>query len=85
MKTTQPNEQQLNDFLEICKKDKDFIKIATFKNSVIVYFEKAIYSDIYEHLKKLENRVMVYNNISSNLYKPELCLFIYKNMCYEIN
>lgn len=85
MKQLETNEQQLNEFLERCKLDKDFIKIATFKNSVIVYFDKAIYSDLYEELKKLSNRVMIYTNVNVNFVKPELCLFIYKNLNYEID
>lgn len=85
MKQLATNENQLNEFLEICKNDKDFKKIATFKNSVLIHFKKAIYSDIYEHLKKLDNRVMIYTNIDLIENEIELILFIYKNISYEIN
>lgn len=77
------NELILNQFLENCKKESEFIDIKTFKNSIIVHFDKNIYSNIFEHLKKLSNKIMLYN--SENLYtgQQEICLFIYKDLNYN--
>ena len=77
------NDLILNQFLENCKKESEFIDIKTFKNSIIVHFDKNIYSNIFEHLKKLSNKIMLYN--VENLYtgQQEICLFIYKDLNYN--
>lgn len=85
MITKQANELQLNNFINYCKKDKEFKKIDTFKNSVLIHFKKSLYSDLYEHLKKLDNRVMIYTHIDLMNNELELVVFIYKNLSYEID
>ena len=85
METKQKNELQLNNFIDLCKKDKEFKEINTFKNSVLITFKKSIYSDLYEHLKKLDCRVMIYTHVNLEINEIELVLFIYKNLSYEID
>ena len=48
MKTeNETNEKNLNEFLEYCKKDLDFIQIVTYANSVKVYFTRSILFDVF--------------------------------------
>jgi len=85
METT--NDQKLNNFLENCKKCKEYNQIRTFKNSIVVHFEKNIYSDIFEQLKKLDNKIMIYTQDDIYTGEQDICLFIYKdlNFNYDID
>jgi hypothetical protein len=77
------NDLILTQFLENCKKESEFIDIYTFKNSIIVHFDKNIYSNIFEHLKKLSNKIMLYNTENFYTGQQEICLFIYKDLNYN--
>lgn len=78
------NDLILNQFLENCKKEKEFIDLKTFKNSIVLFFEHTIYSNIFEHLKKLNNKVMLYRQTNIYTGEEELCLFIYKDLNYNL-
>lgn len=75
----------LSNFIELCQKEKDFLKILTFKNSVILHFEKTIYSNITDELKKLPNKTMIYHVTNLMTGEIEVCLFIYKISQYEFD
>ena len=75
----------LSKFLEICKKESEFVKIATFKNSVIVHFTHTIYSGLFDEIKKLPNKVMLYHSTDFMSGDIELCLFIYKTPPHEFD
>jgi hypothetical protein len=77
------NDLILNQFLENCKKESEFIDIKTFKNSIVVHFDKNIYSNVFEHLKKLSNKIMLYNTENFYTGQQEICLFIYKDLNYN--
>lgn len=81
------NENILNEFLEYCKKDSEYLLIKTYSNSVIVYFERSILTDVFKKLIDLELNFFVYRsiNIDGLDSNPCLCLFIYKTKEYVFN
>jgi hypothetical protein len=84
MKTeNETNEKNLNEFLEYCKKDLDFIQIVTYANSVKVYFTRSILFDVFNKLNIINYNYFVYRTGVSDC--ECICLFIYKKKCYEFN
>lgn len=79
------NEEKLNSFIESCKKEKEFVKQLNFKNSIIIHFEKTIYSNLLDDLKKLQNKVMIYHCNDPLTDQINTCLFIYKINNYEFD
>jgi hypothetical protein len=75
--------EKLYQFIELCKKDDDFIKISNYANSVSIQFNQAIYSTITTELIKLPNSFFigkVYDYITNQFV---LQLFIYKIKTFE--
>ena len=81
--TNETNEKNLNEFLELCKLDAEFIEIETFANSVKVYFDKSILMMYFEFLNNIDYKFFIYRSSISDC--ENLCLFIYKKKCYEFN
>lgn len=85
MKTTK-NEQVLNEFLEACKNDPEFMNIKTYANSVIVYYERSILTSTFKRLIDADLSFFVYRslNIDDLCTREEncVCLFIYKKKEY---
>ena len=80
------NEQILNNFLEYCKTDPEFIHIKTYANSVIVSYERSILTSTFKRLIDADLSFFVYRSLTiDDLYKKEencICLFIYKKKEY---
>jgi|694.fasta_scaffold20537_16 hypothetical protein len=81
--TNEQNEKNLNEFLEFCQTDIEFIEIQTFANSVKVYFDKAILCLYFEKLNKINHKYFVYRTQITDC--ESICLFIYKKKCYEFH
>lgn len=81
--TNETNEKNLNEFLELCKKDYDFIEIQTYVNSVKVYFIKSIFMEYFKKLNEINYDYFVFRTGISDC--ECLCLFIYKKKYYEFN
>jgi hypothetical protein len=86
MKTTN-NEEILNTFLEYAKKDSEYLAIKTYTNSVIVYFDRSILTDVFKKLIDLELDFFTYRSIFIDPFsnQPCICLFIYKKKYYDFN
>lgn len=75
--------KKLNEFLEICKVDKDINEIKYYANSVLIYFNEAIYSHLTEKLKTLPNNYFI--SLSKSIIDDQynIILFIYKIKTFE--
>lgn len=75
--------KKLNEFLELCKVDKDLNEIKHYSNSVLICFNEVIYSGLTEKLKTLPNSyfISLAKNIIDDTYT--INLFIYKLKMYE--
>ena len=75
--------KKLNEFLELCKVDKDFLELKHYSNSVLISFKEVLYSGLTEHLKTLPNNyfISLAKNIIDDNYT--INLFIYKLKMYE--
>jgi hypothetical protein len=84
---TKNNEQILNNFLEYAKKDTEYLTIKTYTNSVIVYFDRSILTDVFKKLIDLDLNFFTYRSIYIDAEKnqPCICLFIYKTKEYVFN
>jgi len=84
---TENNEQILNNFLEYAKKDPEYLAIKTYTNSVIVYFDRSILTDVFKKLIDLELNFFTYRSIYIDhlINQPCICLFIYKTKEYVFN
>jgi hypothetical protein len=80
------NEKELNEFLEYIQLDPEFIIIRTYANSVIVYFDRTIITNVFKKLIDLELDFFVYRSIYISFdwqrNDPCICLFIYKKKDY---
>ena len=86
---TKNNEQVLNQFLETCKNDPEFIKIKTYANSVIIYYERSILTSTFKRLIDADLSFFIYRSLTiDDTYRNEencVCLFIYKKKEYVYN
>jgi len=73
------NDEKLNNFISKVQKDQEFVKLETFKNSILIIFDTSIFSDIYQDLKQLDNLALIYT------YNNNLYLLIYKIKTYEVD
>lgn len=75
--------KKLFEFIELCKKDNDFLRINLYANKVVIVFNEAIYSSITSELIKLPNSFFigkVFDYINNQFV---IQLFIYKIKTFE--
>jgi hypothetical protein len=75
--------KKLNEFLELCKTDKDLHEIKHYSNSVVVSFNEVIYSVLTEKLKTLPNNFFI--SLRKNIIDDKITInvFIYKVKIYD--
>ena len=85
MKTENKNERELNELIMDCRKNVNYLGTKTYYNSVKIYFNKVITSDIFEQLNNLNFNYFV-TLVDNNIYENgAIYLFIYKKKYYEFN
>jgi hypothetical protein len=79
------NEKELNELIMECRKNVNYIVTKTYYNSVKIYFNKVITTDIFEQLNKLNFNYFV-TLVDNNIYENgAIYLFIYKKKYYDFN
>ena len=75
--------KKLNEFLELCKTDKDLHEIKHYNNSVTISFNEVVYSGLTEKLKTLPNNFFI--SLGKNIIDDKITIniFIYKLKMYE--
>lgn len=75
--------KKLNEFLELCKTDKDLHEITHYSNSVTISFNEVIYSVLTEKLKTLPNNFFI--SLGKNIIDDKITInvFIYKVKIYD--
>ena len=81
MKTeNETNEKNLNEFLEFCKEQFEFIEIQTYVNWVTVHFDNSISVNVFIRLNAINYNYFVFNSHISDINSIVLLIFKKKNL-----
>jgi hypothetical protein len=83
MEKKQEQTEQLNNFLEYCKEQIEYIDRRHFVNSVKLYFNKSIMGSVFIKLNEIDHRFFVYHTKDESF--DIIVLFIYKKFDYVFN